>query len=152
MAEIENSDLGLVGSIKSVNTDLIENLLNYKFVPVISPIGINQNSKGTDDKILNINADFVASEIAKNLKANKLIYQTDVDGIKDEKGRVIPKMTLSQAENLISSGIVVGGMLPKLQSCIESMQGVDRSHIINGGDNSLLEIFKGYRTGTEIIN
>ncbi len=151
-AEIENKDLGLVGQIKSLNTDLIENLINNKFVPVVSPLGINQNSKDNNDKVLNINADFVASEIAKNLNANKLIYQTDVDGIKDEKGRVIPKMTLSQAKNLISSGIVVGGMLPKLQSCIDSMQGVDRSHIINGSDNSLVEIFKGNRTGTEIIN
>ena len=61
-------------------------------------------------------------------------------------------MTLTQAKDLINTGIVVGGMLPKLESCINSMQGVDRSHIINGSDNSLIEIFKGNRTGTEIIN
>ena len=86
------------------------------------------------------------------MRANKLIYQTDVDGIKDEKGRVIPKMTLDQAKNLIYSGIVVGGMVPKLQSCIDSMQGVDHGHIINGSGDALINIFKGNRVGTEIIN
>tara|TARA_A100000164_G_scaffold359302_1_gene371843 strand:+ start:1529 stop:2311 length:783 start_codon:yes stop_codon:yes gene_type:complete len=151
-AEINNPDLGLVGEIKSLNINLIRNLLKDKYIPVISPIGMNQNSKNNNDSILNINADFVASEIARNLKANKLIYQTDVDGIRDEKGRIISKMTLAQAKELINSGIVVGGMLPKLESCINSMQGVDRSHIINGSDNSLIEVFKGNRIGTEIIN
>tara|TARA_S200000501_G_scaffold4024_1_gene3485 strand:+ start:9781 stop:10566 length:786 start_codon:yes stop_codon:yes gene_type:complete len=151
-AEISDQDLGLVGEIKNLNTDLVQNLLNNDYVPVISPVGINQNSKNTGDSILNINADYVASEIAKNLKANKLIYQTDVDGIRDGNGRIISKMTLTQAKDLINSGIVVGGMLPKLESCINSMQGVDRSHIINGSDNSLIEVFKGNRIGTEIIN
>tara|TARA_Y100000996_G_C22424455_1_gene602872 strand:- start:16 stop:795 length:780 start_codon:yes stop_codon:yes gene_type:complete len=150
-AEI-NKDLGLVGEIKDLDTNLIEKLIKENYVPVISPIGINHNSKNEYENILNINADFVASEIAKNLKANKLIYQTDVDGIRDSKGRIISKMTLSQAKDLINSGIVVGGMLPKLESCINSMQGVDRSHIINGSDNSLVEVFKGNRIGTEIIN
>ena len=151
-AEINNKDLGLVGEIKDLDTNLIEKLIKENYVPVISPIGINHNSKNEYENILNINADFVASEIAKNLKANKLIYQTDVDGIRDSKGRIISKMTLSQAKDLINSGIVVGGMLPKLESCINSMQGVDRSHIINGSDNSLVEVFKGNRIGTEIIN
>ena len=151
-ANISNQELGLVGDIKTINTDLIQNLIKNNFVPVISPLGINQNPNDIDESILNINADFVASEIAKTLRANKLIYQTDVDGIKDEKGRVIPKMTLDQAKNLIYSGIVVGGMVPKLQSCIDSMQGVDHSHIINGSGNTLIDIFKGKRVGTEIIN
>ena len=151
-ASVSNQELGLVGDIKTINTDLIQNLINNNYVPVISPLGINQKPNDIDESILNINADFVASGIARTLKANKLIYQTDVDGIKDEKGRVIPKMTLDQAKNLIYSGIVVGGMLPKLQSCIDSMQGVDRSHIINGSGNTLIDIFKGKRVGTEIIN
>ena len=151
-ANVSNQELGLVGEIKTIDTDLIQNLINNNFVPVISPLGINQNPNNIDESILNINADFVASEIAKTLRANKLIYQTDVDGIKDEKGRVIPKMTLDQAKNLIYSGIVVGGMVPKLQSCIDSMQGVDHSHIINGNGNTLIDIFKGKRVGTEIIN
>ena len=151
-ASISNKELGLVGDIKTINTDLIQNLIINNFVPVISPLGINQNSNNVDESILNINADFVASEIAKTLKANKLIYQTDVDGIKDEKGRIIPKMTLEQAKSLIYSGIVVGGMVPKLQSCIDSMQGVDHSHIINGSGKTLIDIFKGKRVGTEIIN
>ena len=151
-ASVSNQELGLVGDIKTINTDLIQNLINNNFVPVISPLGINQKPNDIDESILNINADFVASGIARTLKANKLIYQTDVDGIKDEKGRVIPKMTLDQAKNLIYSGIVVGGMVPKLQSCIDSMQGVDHSHIINGSGNTLVDIFKGKRVGTEIIN
>ena len=152
LAEIVNKDLGFVGEIKVLNTELIENLLNNKFVPVISPIGINQNPDHLNENILNINADFVASAIATSLKASRLIYQTDVEGIKDEKGRVISKMTLSQAKNLINSGIVVGGMVPKLQSCIDSMQGVDHSHIISGSESSLIDLIKGKRIGTEIIN
>ena len=152
LAEVSNKDLGFVGEIKVLNTELIENLLNNKFVPVISPIGINQNPDHLNENILNINADFVASAIATSLNASRLIYQTDVEGIKDEKGRVIPKMTLSQAKNLINSGIVVGGMVPKLQSCIDSMQGVDHSHIISGSESSLIDLIKGKRIGTEIIN
>ncbi len=151
-ANVSNKDLGFVGEIKTVNTDLVQNLLKNNFVPVIAPLGINKNPNNINELILNINADFVASEIAKTLKVNRLIYQTDVDGIKDEKGRVIPKMTLDQAKNLIYSGIVVGGMVPKLQSCIDSMQGVDHGHIINGSGNTLIDIFKGKRVGTEIIN
>ena len=94
-AEITNQDLGFVGEIKNLNINLIESLIKDKYVPVISPIGLNQSSINENDSILNINADFVASEIARNLKADKLIYQTDVDGIRDDKGRIISKMTLT---------------------------------------------------------
>ena len=90
-ANVSNQELGLVGEIKTINTDLIQNLINNNYVPVISPLGINQKPNNIDESILNINADFVASGIAKTLRANKLIYQTDVDGIKDEKGRIIQK-------------------------------------------------------------
>jgi len=101
---------------------------------------------------LNINADSVASKISIEIKAKKVIYQTYVDGVIDQNGRVIPRMTLRQSKELLNSCIITGGMIPKLQSCIDALDnGVDHGHIINANDDSLVNLFNGNKIGTHII-
>jgi len=149
----KSKDLGLVGEIEKVNHDILYSLVKSNFVPVISPLGYNNRSENIDSEgILNINADSVASKIAIETKAKKIIYQTDVDGIIDQNGRVIPRMTLRQSKELLNSGIITGGMIPKLQSCVDALDsGVDHGHIINANDDSLVNLFKGNKIGTHII-
>ena len=149
----KSKDLGLVGDIKKINHHILDSLFKDNFVPVISPLGYNDDSNNVDsDGILNINADSVASKIAIETKAEKLIYQTDVDGVIDQNGRVIPRMTLRQSKELLNSGIITGGMIPKLQSCIDALDGgVDHGHIINANDDSLISLFEGKKIGTHII-
>jgi len=149
----KSRDLGLVGDIEKVNHDILYSLVKSNFVPVISPLGYNNRSENIDSEgILNINADSVASKIAIETKAKKIIYQTDVDGIIDQNGRVISRMTLRQSKELLNSGIITGGMITKLQSCIDALDsGVDHGHIINANDDSLINLFKGNKIGTHII-
>ncbi len=153
VARPKSKDLGLVGEIEKVNHDILYSLVKSNFVPVISPLGYNNRSENIDSEgILNINADSVASKIAIETKAKKIIYQTDVDGIIDQNGRVIPRMTLRQSKELLNSGIITGGMIPKLQSCVDALDsGVDHGHIINANDDSLINLFKGNKIGTHII-
>ena len=149
----KSKDLGLVGDIEKINKDILDSLVKSNFVPVISPLGYNGNSKDIESEgILNINADSVASKIAIETKAKKVIYQTDVNGVIDQNGRVIPRMTLRQSKELLNSGIITGGMIPKLQSCIDALEsGVDHGHIINANDDSLIHLFNGKKIGTHII-
>jgi acetylglutamate kinase len=152
ISEPKHKDLGLVGKILDVNSRIIISLIKDNFVPVISPLGYNDHSLNIEtDGILNINADEVAAEIAKKIKASKIIYQTDVDGILDQNGRIIPNMTLNQSKEILNSGIISGGMIPKLQSCIEAIDGgVDHGHIINADNDSLIKIFKKNKIGTHL--
>lgn len=142
-------DVGLVGEVVSVNPEILTCLEGNSFIPVISPIGV-----GKDGESYNINADFVASGIASALKAEKLILMTDVQGIKDSDGNVISTITRNEAIDLINKGVIKGGMLPKVQACIDAIDGgVRKNHIIDGRIPHclLLEIFTNEGIGTEII-
>ena len=149
----EGKDLGLVGKVESIQNKEIKKKIDKGVIPVISPLGYNNVTNNIDSEgILNINADSVASKIAIEIKAKKVIYQTDVDGVIDQNGRVIPRMTLRQSKELLNSGIITGGMIPKLQSCIDALDsGVDHGHIINANDDSLVNLFNGNKIGTHII-
>jgi acetylglutamate kinase len=131
-------DLGFVGEIIAIDQTVLRLLFSNDIIPVISPIG-------TDDKGLtyNINADTAAAAIASSLKAQKLIYMTDVDGIymdfKDKKS-VIPRITPAYGNSLINEGIISEGMIPKVKNCIEALcSGIDSIHIINGSIENILE-------------
>lgn len=151
LAKPVSDELGLVGEIKGINNSILIKLIELGYVPVVSPLGFNiESNQMTHDGILNINADFVAGKIASSLKASKIIYQTDVDGILDQMGRVIPRMTLKQAKELLESGIIGGGMIPKLESCIKALENVEYGYIINAYSDSLMRIFEGIEIGTQI--
>ena len=142
-------DLGFVGKVKRVNPEIVNKLLESKFIPVIAPVGI-----GEDFEAYNINADLVAGEMAAALKAEKLIMLTDVEGLKDRTGQLIRSLSRSQISDLIEEGTVSGGMIPKVKACeIALTGGVKKAHIIDGRlrHSILLELFTQEGIGTEII-
>jgi acetylglutamate kinase len=142
-------DIGLVGEVDTINPEIILSLQKDGFIPVISPIGVRKTGEA-----LNINADYVASAVATALKAEKLILLTDVPGIKAGDGSVLSTANTADIVELINEGVVSGGMLPKVQSCMRAVEGgVKKTHIIDGRIPNclLLEIFTKEGIGTEIV-
>lgn len=135
-------DLGYVGKVTDINTELLRNLIGKKFLPIISPIGADD-----DGQIYNINADYVAAAIAGALECEKLILLTDTRGIyKDfnDSDTFISRLNVDKARKYIEKGYIQGGMIPKLESCIESLkQGTKSVHLIDGRKlhSLLLEVF-----------
>ena len=148
----KGEDIGYVGEVKEVDTTLIHSLLKDDFLPVICPIGYDDNFHA-----YNINADDAASAIAEAVKAEKLAFLTDTEGVymdKDDSSTVISEMTVSEAEKLIEDGIIAGGMLPKIKNCMDAIKnGVSRVHIMDGriAHCLLLEIFTNKGIGTAIL-
>jgi len=150
MTQPEIIDIGHVGEVVSVNTDLINMLVKGDFIPVIAPIGV-----GADGESYNINADLVAGKVAEALKAEKLMLLTNIAGLMDKQGQVLTGLTTEQVNELIADGTIYGGMLPKIKCALEAVQGgVNSSHIIDGRvpNAVLLEIFTDSGVGTLITN
>lgn len=149
---VDGKDIGFVGDIKGVTPKILYDLLEKDFLPIVAPIGLDDNF-GT----YNINADDAACAIAKAVSAEKLAFLTDIEGLyKDinDKSTFISRLTASQAEELVNSGYIGGGMLPKLMNCVEAIrEGVNRVHILDGRIPHclLLEIFTDHGIGTAII-
>ncbi len=146
-------DIGFVGEITEVNAKILHDVLEKDFLPIICPIGYNENYE-----TYNINADDAACAIAKELKAEKLAFLTDVEGVfKDpsDKETLISELTVDEMGDLLGSGMVGGGMLPKLNNCIDAIKhGVSRVHILDGRilHCLLLEIFTNKGIGTAILS
>ena len=144
----KKEDIGFVGEVVKVNEKLIKLVAEDEYIPVIAPIGVDKQGQS-----YNINADAVASAVAKATKAEKLIYLTDVEGILDGNSNVIFEMTKQEVFDNIDKGIISGGMIPKSLSCVEAIDnGVSRVHIIDGRvpHSILLEIFTNSGIGTMI--
>ena len=151
MTAKDGHDLGHVGRITGINTKLLNTLTQDEYVPVIAPIGV-----GKDGESYNINADTVAGEIAAALGAEKLMFLTDIDGIRsdpDDPGTLIFEISIDEIMAYIASGAISGGMLPKVEGCIKAIKsGVKRTHILNGTipHPILLEIFTDTGIGTMV--
>lgn len=145
-------DIGYVGDVKKVDAEILYDLLENDFLPIVAPIGMDDNFE-----TYNINADDAACAIAKAVGADKLVFLTDVEGLYrdfEDKSSFISRLTASEADELINSGIIGGGMLPKLNNCTEAVKdGVNRVHILDGRVPHclLLEIFTKQGIGTAII-
>jgi acetylglutamate kinase len=142
-------DLGLVGEVESVDCGLLERLLP-DFIPVVAPLAL-----GADGATYNVNADPFAARLAAALGAEKLVLLTDVEGVKDGGGQLIDTLTASQAEGLIASGVIGGGMIPKVQYALAALaDGVRKVHIIDGRIEHalLLEIFTAAGVGTQVVS
>jgi acetylglutamate kinase len=144
-------DLGFVGDVAKVNPGILNNLIRDEFIPVVASIGVDENGQS-----YNINADLVAGALAASLRADKLIYLTDVDGIYrdfQDRSSLIAELTTGEVEQLIQDGGLTSGMLPKIQSCIDALRsGVRRAHIVNGTiDHALLlELYTDAGIGTMV--
>ncbi len=141
-------DMGRTGDIVSANTKIIRTLELNHFIPVIAPVAV-----GDDGRAFNVNADVAAAKIASSLKAEKLIMLTDVDGVLDKSGKLLPDIKSQDVEGLISSGVIKGGMIPKVRFAVDALKhGVKKCHIIDGRipHAVLLEIFTPEGVGTEI--
>jgi acetylglutamate kinase len=145
-------DIGFVGDVKQVNTELIDTLLDNDFIPVICPVGT-----GDGHESYNVNADDAACAVAKALKAAKLVFLTDIEGVyrdPQDRSSLISELSVPEAREFLKSGNVGGGMLPKLENCISAIEaGVSRVHILDGRieHSLLLEFFTNRGIGTAII-
>ncbi|MCL6269721.1 acetylglutamate kinase [Sansalvadorimonas sp. 2012CJ34-2] len=141
-------DIGHVGEVKAINTDILTMLEKSDFIPVIAPIGVDDHGKS-----YNINADLVAGKVAEVLHAEKLILLTNTRGVLDDNGKTITGLNVEQVNELIKDGTIHGGMLPKIQCALDAVRsGVNAAHIIDGRviHALLLEIFTEQGVGTLI--
>ena len=149
----DGEDIGFVGEITHVNADILYDLLEKDFLPIVCPIGLDDAYQ-----TYNINADDAACAIARAMKAEKLAFLTDIEGVykdPDDPDTLIPELPVTEAEALMNQGYIGGGMLPKLQNCIDAIEnGVSRVHILDGRIPHclLLEIFTNKGIGTAILN
>ena len=148
----DGQDIGYVGEITEVNPKILYDLLEKDFLPIVCPVGLDENFD-----TYNINADDAACAIARAVKAEKLAFLTDIEGVYrdfDDKDSLISEITVSEARELLESGTIGGGMLPKLGNCIEAIEaGVSRVHIMDGRimHSILLEVFSNKGIGTAIL-
>jgi len=150
MMSSEIIDIGHVGGVEQINTEVIDMLTNSDFIPVIAPIGV-----GEDGSSYNINADLVAGKMAEVLKAEKLMLLTNVAGLKDKQNNILTGLTTERVEKLIADGTIYGGMLPKIQCALDAVNGGTTSaHIIDGRvpHAVLLEVFTDDGVGTLITD
>ncbi|MCD8522342.1 MAG: acetylglutamate kinase [Saccharospirillaceae bacterium] len=143
-------DIGHVGEVSRINTQVLDMLTNSDFIPVIAPIGV-----GEDGASYNINADLVAGKVAEVLRAEKLILLTNIAGLMDKEGKVLTGLSTKQVDDLIADGTIYGGMLPKIQCALDAVHaGVTSAHIIDGrvAHSTLLELFTDEGVGTLITN
>lgn len=148
----EVPDIGFVGEVTEINTEVLEELIASNYIPVISSIGV-----GEDGVSYNINADTAAGELAAALRAEKLVMLTDVEGIFEDyqdKSSLISALQVDRAYQMINQGKIEGGMIPKVQACITALKaGVNRTHIIDGRQlhSMLLEILTDQGIGTMVV-
>ena len=146
---IENLvDLGYVGIPDKVDKKVLDALLGVNMIPVVAPLGL-----GADGQTYNINADTAAGSIASALNASRLLMLTDVDGVLDDNGKLIPRLSIAQARQLILNGVIKGGMIPKVETCIQAVQsGAGAAVILDGRKKHavLVELFTEHGIGTLI--
>lgn len=146
---VELVDIGYVGNVVKVNQELIQTLELGKFIPVIAPVGVGERGES-----YNVNADLVAGRVAGALRAEKLMLLTDVEGVKDRSGTLIPSISLAEVPRLIDDETISGGMIPKVECCVDALkEGARKAHIVDGRVQHavLLEIFTDVGVGTEIV-
>jgi acetylglutamate kinase len=142
-------DLGKVGEVTGINTGLITTLLDKGFIPVIAPVGVDENGE-----TYNINADTVAGAVAAALGSKRLILLTDVSGVLDKDRTLISSLDIKEAAQAMADGILTGGMIPKVTCCMEAVEaGVEKAHILDGRVENciILEFFTNSGIGTEIV-
>ncbi len=149
---VKDAKLGYVGAVVKVNTALLNLLMQTGYIPVVAPLSLQLADKlGKSGQVLNVNADIVAGEIAVATGAEKLIFLTDVAGICDEAGKLLPHLSPDKAEALVNSGVASGGMIPKIKACLKALSNTSKTCIIDGRQpHALLKAIEKGGTGTMI--
>ena len=130
---IKDKELGYTGTVVKVNVNPLKVLLQSGYIPVVAPISLHSFDKPDKaPQLLNINGDPVAGEIAAAIGAERLIFLTDVVGICDNSGKLLPQLSPGEAEALVASGVASGGMIPKIKACLRALSGTSTTHIIDG--------------------
>jgi acetylglutamate kinase len=147
-ARIADERLGFVGAIEAVDPSLLQMLIEQGYIPLVAPLG-----QGAGVPCLNINADLVASHIARAMHAEKLIFLSNVSGIYRTDGSLISELNQVAAQQLIADGTIHGGMIPKVAACLEALSTVSRVHIVDGREPHTLlrELFTDQGAGTMIV-
>ncbi len=147
-AHMANERLGFVGEIDAVDSTPIEALIREGYIPIVAPLG-----EGPDGSCLNINADLVAAHIAGAMNAEKLIFLSNVAGICGEDGKLLSEVSEADAKRLIETGVIHGGMIPKVTACLDALAAVPRVHVVDGREPHVLlrELFTDGGAGTMII-
>ena len=146
-ARIKDAALGYVGEVVKVNPEPIEAVVKGGYIPIIAPLGLA--AKGEK---LNVNGDPAAGDIAASLEAERLIFLTDVPGILDSSGKLLPRLSADEASSLIGSGVVSGGMIPKVEACLRALSTVPITQIVDGREpHALIKALSGKGDGTTIV-
>jgi acetylglutamate kinase len=151
-SRLRNKEMGYVGDVVKVNPAVLETLLEGGFIPVVSPVSLySVDRPDKDSPIINVNADPIAGDVAVAVKAERLVFLTDVPGISDESEEIIDRLSAKEAEELIASGVISGGMIPKVNSCLRALNAGAVARIIDGREShALLKEFDGHGGGTTI--
>lgn len=147
-AEVKDPDLGRVGEVASIQTDLIVGLLHHDFIPVFSPVSVDASDKG---RLLNVNADSVAGALAGALEADRVIFMTDVPGVLGADGDLLPTLSEARVRELIDDGVITGGMIPKVTACLNALAHAQTAQIIDGRVPNALRDALEHDTGTRIL-
>jgi len=148
---IKDRELGYIGEVVKVNLSPLEALLKSGYIPVVAPVSLHLTGKTDKPKVLNINADAVAGEVAAAIGAERLIILTDVVGVGDQSGNLLPRLSPAEAEALLASGVASGGMTPKIKACLRALSGTLVTRIIDGRQpHALLNEIEGKGGGTTI--
>ena len=143
-------ELGYVGDIVAVDPAPVQQMLAMDWIPIIAPVATGCIGEETEG-LYNINGDVAAGELAAALEAERLIYLTDVEGVMDVSRRTIPRLLPEQARSLIESGVAAGGMIPKLEACLNALPKVGSAQILDGRrPHALLDCLEGKRNGTQV--
>ena len=144
-AEVSDKELGYVGDVKSVDPGPIKSIIDAGYIPVIAPGGHN------GEHMLNVNADSVAGEIAVTIKADEIIFLTDVEGVCDKSGNLFSTLYKEEMGSLLDMEVISGGMIPKIHACLRSLMSVDEARVIDGRQpHALMEAINGKNIGTVI--
>jgi len=150
--KLKNREMGYVGEAVNINPAILETLLKSGFIPIVSSMSLYAVDRPADAaQILNINADPTAGDLAAALGAEKLIFLTNVAGINDASGEVIPRLAAKEAQSLVESGVISGGMIPKLNACLTALNAGAIARIIDGRQpHALMKEYEGQGGGTTI--
>ena len=151
-SKMKNNEMGYVGTVEKVNRGVLDTLLAAGYIPVVAPVSLfSIDRRGDAARIINVNSDPVAGDIAVAIQAAKLIVMTDTAGVCDASGVLLPRISAREAEDMITEGVISGGMIPKVNACLRALTAGAETRIIDGrAKNALVHEIQGKASGTTI--